>query len=262
MRRRVLSIGDLHLENFGTWRDADGRLVWGVNDFDEAAVMPYVLDLVRLATSIQLAPDPADQPRRAAEAVLRGYRDGLEEPQPALLFEGETWLRPYAEPAERQAGEILEGDRRLSGNAPPPANCQGVDREPAQGHRQENRPPLPHSPQGRRQPGTAALPRGRLLARRPGAARGQGAGALGVELGPRSGKVAEVAFPRFRQRPLSRAGSVPACAGTFIFRRIAADSNKIELGEDAGRKMHLNLLEAMGFDVASIHAAGSVASRR
>lgn len=26
---QVLSVGDLHLENFGTWRDADGRLVWG-----------------------------------------------------------------------------------------------------------------------------------------------------------------------------------------------------------------------------------------
>ena len=26
----VLAVGDLHLENFGTWRDADGRLVWGV----------------------------------------------------------------------------------------------------------------------------------------------------------------------------------------------------------------------------------------
>ena len=96
----VLSVGDLHLENFGTWRDADGRLVWGVNDFDEAAVMPYVLDLVRLATSIQLAPHPALDNRRAAEALLRGYRAGLEEPQPALLFEGETWLRPYAEPAK------------------------------------------------------------------------------------------------------------------------------------------------------------------
>src|SRR3954469_2387806 len=44
---QVLSVGDLHVENFGTWNDADGRLVWGVNDFDEAAVMPYVLDLLR-----------------------------------------------------------------------------------------------------------------------------------------------------------------------------------------------------------------------
>ena len=33
---RVLAVGDIHVENFGTWRDSDGRLVWGVNDFDEA----------------------------------------------------------------------------------------------------------------------------------------------------------------------------------------------------------------------------------
>ena len=46
---QVLAVGDLHAENFGTWRDEDGRLVWGVNDFDEAAVMPYALDLVRLS---------------------------------------------------------------------------------------------------------------------------------------------------------------------------------------------------------------------
>ena len=43
--------GDLHVENFGTWRDADGRLCWGVNDFDEADELPYTNDLVRLAAS-------------------------------------------------------------------------------------------------------------------------------------------------------------------------------------------------------------------
>ena len=31
----VLAVGDLHVENFGTWRDSEGRLVWGINDFDE-----------------------------------------------------------------------------------------------------------------------------------------------------------------------------------------------------------------------------------
>jgi hypothetical protein len=25
---RVLGVGDIHLENFGTWRDAEGRMVW------------------------------------------------------------------------------------------------------------------------------------------------------------------------------------------------------------------------------------------
>src|SRR5215467_14463268 len=52
---QVLAVGDLHVENFGTWRDIEGRLVWGVNDFDEAALLPYTLDLVRLATSAMLA---------------------------------------------------------------------------------------------------------------------------------------------------------------------------------------------------------------
>src|SRR5262245_21909146 len=37
----VLAVGDAHIENFGTWRDAEGRLVWGINDFDDACLMPY-----------------------------------------------------------------------------------------------------------------------------------------------------------------------------------------------------------------------------
>jgi Uncharacterized protein conserved in bacteria (DUF2252) len=37
----VIAVGDLHVENFGTWRDAEGRLIWGVNDVDEACVLPY-----------------------------------------------------------------------------------------------------------------------------------------------------------------------------------------------------------------------------
>src|SRR4051812_22758121 len=43
--------GDCHIENFGTWRDREARLCWGVNDFDEAYSYPYTLGLVRLATS-------------------------------------------------------------------------------------------------------------------------------------------------------------------------------------------------------------------
>jgi len=52
---RVLAVGDLHVENFGTWRDTEGRLIWGVNDFDEVARMPYAVDLVRLVTSAMFA---------------------------------------------------------------------------------------------------------------------------------------------------------------------------------------------------------------
>src|SRR5258708_31050193 len=51
---RVIAAGDVHVENFRTWRDIEGRLLWGVNDFDEAAVLPYTQDLVPLPTSPRL----------------------------------------------------------------------------------------------------------------------------------------------------------------------------------------------------------------
>src|SRR4029078_12424375 len=52
---RGLAEGGFPAENFGTWRDKEGRLIWGVNDFDEVAEMPYAVDLVRLVTSAILA---------------------------------------------------------------------------------------------------------------------------------------------------------------------------------------------------------------
>src|SRR6185295_7556776 len=52
---KVLGVADLHAENFGTWRDGEGRLIWGINDFDEAFPLPYTNDLVRLVVSAHLA---------------------------------------------------------------------------------------------------------------------------------------------------------------------------------------------------------------
>src|SRR5215471_14869678 len=76
----VLAVGDLHIEVFGTWRDADDRLVWGVYDFDEALSLPYTLDLLRLATSALLACSEgrlALRPRAACAAILDGYAKSL-----------------------------------------------------------------------------------------------------------------------------------------------------------------------------------------
>lgn len=52
--KRVWIHGDLHAENFGTYMDSGGRLVFNVNDFDEAYVGPYTWDLKRFAASIAL----------------------------------------------------------------------------------------------------------------------------------------------------------------------------------------------------------------
>jgi hypothetical protein len=43
--------------------------------------------------------------------------------------------------------------------------------------------------------------------------------------------------------------------GHFIYRRIAPDSRKVELGDDPGSRLNRDLLRAMGFDLGSIHAA-------
>jgi len=97
---QVLAVGDLHVENFGTWRDLEGRLVWGVNDFDEAWPAAYTADLVRLLVSAYFAIDEDKLlvGRSAArEALEDGYRDAMEKGgSPYVLAERYTWLRQIA----------------------------------------------------------------------------------------------------------------------------------------------------------------------
>jgi len=96
----VLAVGDLHIQNFGTWRDAEGRLIWGINDFDEAWPLPYLQDLLRLATSVHLlaAQGHLDiQTREACSLLLEGYRERLERGGlPFVLGERHETLRRLA----------------------------------------------------------------------------------------------------------------------------------------------------------------------
>lgn len=96
----VAAVGDLHVENFGTWRDAEGRLIWGVNDVDEACELPYTQDLVRLATSACLAVRQGHfaLPNRVmCDAILDGYAACLDcGPRPVVLEERYAWLRRIA----------------------------------------------------------------------------------------------------------------------------------------------------------------------
>ena len=102
---RLLAVGDLHVENFGTWRDTEGRLIWGVNDFDEVARMPYAIDLVRLVTSAMFAKREnglSIDDSAAAAAVLEGYSENLASGgKPFVLEESHPDLRAMATGAER-----------------------------------------------------------------------------------------------------------------------------------------------------------------
>src|SRR5207245_8935057 len=125
---RVLAVGDLHVENFGTWRDIEGRLVWGVNDFDEAAVLPYTVDLVRLATSALLAIEEghlAPRTKDACAAILDGYRKSLSEHgRPFVLEEENQRLQKMATGELRDPVHFwkkMDGLPRMTGTIPPSA---------------------------------------------------------------------------------------------------------------------------------------------
>ena len=53
---RVWIQGDLHAENFGTYMDASGTLVFDVNDFDEAYLGCFTWDLKRLVPPVMPLP--------------------------------------------------------------------------------------------------------------------------------------------------------------------------------------------------------------
>jgi len=71
-----LGVGDLHVENFGTWLAPDGE-VFGVNDYDETGPVPFTNDLVRLAASAVLAAREGHLRLSAADIAAHlwsGYR--------------------------------------------------------------------------------------------------------------------------------------------------------------------------------------------
>jgi len=255
----VLSVGDLHLENFGTWRDEEGRLVWGVNDFDEAAVIPYAFDLVRLATSARLAANLPVGNRAVARALIDGYSDGLERPRPTLLDERERWMRPYVAITDQGRDKFWDEIAHLPHANPPDPVKVGVE--------------------------SAGLPKGARPVRY--ASRVAGGGSLGR---PRyvaiakwnGGKIfreakalvpsawhwahddasthshfLDLARGRFRSPdPFLRVQN------SFVIRRMAADSRKINLGDDADAVNSARMITAMGFDLGAIHAGASEAREK
>jgi uncharacterized protein (DUF2252 family) len=118
----VLAVGDIHLENFGTWSDADGRLVWGVNDFDEAAEMPYPLDLVRLATSAVLGGPGSATTDDICTELLKGYALGLANPRAIVLDRDFAWLRQLVVVTDKERADFWRKMETLAAGGKPPMN--------------------------------------------------------------------------------------------------------------------------------------------
>ncbi|GAB3668108.1 DUF2252 domain-containing protein [Nocardioides korecus] len=65
--------GDLHVENFGTYLNSDGRLIFDINDFDEAYIGHFTWDLRRFAASLALLGWQKALPERDVESLVRRY---------------------------------------------------------------------------------------------------------------------------------------------------------------------------------------------
>ena len=97
---QVLAVGDLHIASFGTWRDQFGRLIWGIDDFDEVYPLPYANDLVRLAVGAIIDARAGELKvgiKNVCEVVIDGFRKGLAAGGRAfVLEERHAWLRQHA----------------------------------------------------------------------------------------------------------------------------------------------------------------------
>jgi uncharacterized protein (DUF2252 family) len=72
---RVWIQGDLHAENYGTYMDSEGVLVFDVNDFDEAYIGAFTWDLRRMAASLALLGFAKALSDQAIERMITTYAD-------------------------------------------------------------------------------------------------------------------------------------------------------------------------------------------
>jgi hypothetical protein len=252
----VLSVGDLHVENFGTWRDSEGRLIWGINDFDEACYLPYTSDLVRLATSAQVA-IAANHLRlegvKACEAILAGYTEGLEAGgRPFVLAEHHAWLRAIAQNSLRDPVPFWHKMAYL------PEVKETVPESAIVTLEHVLPQPTPAYKVKYRVAGLGNLgkPRYVAVAEWAGGMVAREAKAL-VPSAVAWTQEREGALEIFYQAIVDRAvrcrDPFVQLQGHWIARRLAPDCSRIELSSLLEEKAEAQLLHAMGWETANIH---------
>ena len=263
----VFGVGDLHVDNFGTWRDGDERLAWGVNDFDEATVLPYTNDLVRLCASAMLAIDQSPlqvSARAVCETVLEGYGKSLDsEGAPFVVSHKHPWLHALAVVELDEEREFWEELQKLSSVAVNDPAVRKLLGSALPGRKPEYR--VVH-----RQGGVGSLGRLRYTA----IAEWQGA--------PVAREAKALTISAWQWRSSYWSGSEPANAASrttatsmlsdemlhrcvrshdpsfrvhpgWTIRRLAPDAQRIELKTLARRRDAKELLYAMGWETANVH---------
>src|SRR5213078_1269141 len=248
---KVLGVGDLHVENFGTWRDAEGRLVWGVNDFDEACPLPYTNDLVRLATSALVAREYHDlriDGKEAVSAILDGYREALERGGHAfVLAEHHTALREMALYRLHDPETFWDKLESLPTVKTPVPNVvlTSLRRALPEGdlkvrivHRVAGLGSL-----GRQRFVALAVWRGGRIARE---AKALAPSAL-------SGAAGTIHYAAILRRGVRCPDPCVRVDGAWLVRRLAPDCSRVRLNELPRKRDEARLLSAMGWETANTH---------
>jgi hypothetical protein len=261
----VLAVGDLHVENFGTWRDVEGRLVWGVNDFDEVYPLPFSLDLIRLGVSAHLAVEGAHlsiERRDACEAILAGYTRGIDSGGGAIvLAEHHDWLRHMvtgelrdpvlfwrkmdALPTLRKA--IPKSARRALELVMPE---KGLECRIA--HRQAGLGSL-----GRERYVAFAEYHGGKIARE---AKALAPSACAWAYGKKTSK--RIRYGEILTTSVRCRDPFVQQEGRWIVRRLAPDCSRVELASMPKVRDEIKLLYSMGFETANVHLGSKGAVRK
>ena len=275
----VLAVGDLHVENFGTWRDAEGRLVWGVNDFDEAWPLPYTNDLLRLATSALVAGEYHDlriDGKEAVSAILDGYREAIGGGGHAfVLAEHHTALREMALYRLHDPESFWSKLESLSTvKTPVPETVLASLRRalPERGlkfrivHRVAGLGSL-----GRQRFVALAAWRGGRVAREakalaPSACTQAASGSVGKGSVVRrawsvlSGAAGKIHYDAILRRGVRCPDPCVRVDGAWLVRRLAPDCSRVRLNELPRKRDEARLLSAMGWETGNVHL-GSPGSR-
>jgi hypothetical protein len=253
---RVLGVGDLHVGSYGTWRGREGRLCWGVDDFDDSYPLPYANDLARLATSVKLLTDSRNlniKYREGCEAILEGYAEALRDGGcPFVLAEHEVNL-------ERLGLEAIK---------PPPDFWDNLLRDPvvnthkvpldARKALEKTLPPRAAYKVVRRKAGMGSLGQRRFVA-------------ITLHEGGYIGREAKATIPsasvwregkggrgeRYYERAIASAvrshDAYQRVIGDWVIRRLSPDSNPIEIDNLPKKRDEHKLLNAMGKEVGNVH---------
>lgn len=111
--------GDLHLENFGSYRGDNGLAYFDLNDFDEAALAPATRDTARFLTSVRLAAQSlglqAQSVRDLESSFLEGYAAALVTGKARWIERSIAtgWIRDLLRSVENRTQQQLLDERTI-----------------------------------------------------------------------------------------------------------------------------------------------------